>query len=259
MEPSDLVESLVAAFPIFVEHRLETLGVVADRGLTETITNAVAGLGDSLEMLATLPPQDQVKSPLELVREATLPFGEALLDRQVTVPERDEWAVAVHPEDLYELYPASSRDLGEDAWQLHLAWGISKARVVAGMVPASPPAAPATVDRGPTAALFGLDPLRRGELASELGARGYRSLLWRNPAALEKANSELLEVAFVYLGHPAAHDAIRTLAAQGTRVVAVTELVNDLEVAGMMALGAEDVVELDGVVDRLDRLLPRLV
>jgi hypothetical protein len=257
-EEDNLGASLVTAFPGYIKQRLASLGVTFDDDLDEVVVAAVGDLAKSLDALASLPLQDQVKSPLELVREATAPITKVLSNRRVSTPDRDAWAVEVHPEDLYDLYPASSRDLSEEAWQLHLAWGVDKARVVAGVVPAAPEQATTQRSVMPTVALFGIEQQRREDLIGQLGSRGYRGLVWRNPAALEAASVDSPVVVFVDLRHPKAHDAIRLLHAEGVRVVAVADQVNDLIMPGLMALGAEEVLELSRVVAQLDRLLPRI-
>ena len=255
-EGTDLAAALVAAFPWYINKRLDVLGVAFDDNLDAVVETAVGDLTSALQALASVPAQSQVKSPLELVREATAPITRVLCSREVATPDRDEWTAAAHPDDVYGLYPASSRDLSEEAWQLHLAWGIDKARIVAGVVPATPDQVATEPSGLPAVALFGIEEQRREQLITELGARGYRGLVWRNPAALETAESPV--VVFVDLRHPNAHDAIRSQRAAGTRVVAVADQVNDLAVPGIMALGAEEVLELSRVVAQLDRLLPRI-
>ena len=257
-EEYDLGTALVTAFPGYIRQRFATLGVTVDDDLDGVVAATVGHLAKSLDTLAGLPLQDQVKSPLELVREATAPITRLLSNRRVSTPDRDAWAVEVHPDDLYDLYPASSRDLSEEAWQLHVAWGVDKARVVAGVVPAAPEQATAKRSAIPAVALFGVEQQRREELIGELGSRGYRGLVWRNPAALEAASVDSPVVVFVDLRHPKAHDAIRFLHAEGVRVVAVADQINDLIMPGLMALGAEEVLELSSVVAQLDRLLPRI-
>lgn len=254
-EFDELARALVAAFPGYLHDRLDELGVAVDGAVAEAVDAAIGELSRSLQRLAQLPPQDQVKSPLELVRDATVPISAVLAAGAVAPVPRDEWAVAIHPEDVYELYPASSRDLGEEAWQMHLAWGIDKARVVGGMVPAASEPPPASPRPGPAVALFGI--ADRGPLIADLERRGYRCLVWRNPAAL--ATTERPVLVLVDLRHPTAHDAIRSLNADGTRVVAVSDRVDDFVMAGVMALGAEEVVELRHITGRLDRLLPHIV
>jgi hypothetical protein len=57
----------------------------------------------------------------------------ALAEAGTPPVRRDPAAVAALPGDLYDLAPASSRPLGDAAWEAHMAWGAAKA---AAMTPA---------------------------------------------------------------------------------------------------------------------------
>jgi hypothetical protein len=255
-----LAASLVVAFPRFVEGKLASLGVEPD---TEVVKAAEAGcisLGHALNELvyASLPMQSE--SPLQLVRMATQPIAEALAAAGVPVPMRDERAVEIHPEDVYDLYPASSRELGDDVWQLQMQWGLEKARVVAGMVPAPAEHVTAEPSAGvPAVALFGLGRESRDAISASLAGLGYEPLVWRNPAALASGVGRSPTLVLVDLAHPGAHEAIRVLVAADVRVVAVGAHVDDLVAPGIMALGAQEVIQLDRLLDRLPDLLPRIV
>ena len=203
------------------------------------------------------PSAQQARSPLELIRDATRPVTDALASLAVPVPERDDWEQSQHPEDVYQLYPASSQDLGEDAWRLHLQWGMDKAKAVAGVVPDTTPE-----DRSPrlpAVALFGLPLEERQPVVDFIAERGYRALLWRNPAALAEVPVERPLLAVVDLRHPSARSAISTLVGDGIKCVAVADYVDDLIAPGLLALGAAEVIELTRLAGRLDGLLPRLV
>jgi hypothetical protein len=65
-------------------------------------------------------------------------------------------------------------------------------------------------------------------------------------------------LALVDLSHATAEDAIRRLAGAGIRVLAFGDGVTDFTQAAMMALGAEEVIESDRIVDLLQRRLPRI-
>jgi hypothetical protein len=254
-----LAAALVAAFPQFVEDRLAALGVEPETDLVYAAEAGCISLSHALNELvyASLPKQGE--SPLQMVRIATQPLSEALAAAGVPAPQRDERAVEIHPEDVYGLYPASSRELGDEVWQLHMQWGLDKARVVAGMVPATATAAGSGVVVRPSVALFGVGREERDVLAHAAAALGYENLVWRNPAALEGGIESRPTLVLVDLSHPAAHDAIRTISAAAIRVVAVGDSIDDLVIPGVMALGAEEVVALDRIVERLPGLLPRIV
>jgi hypothetical protein len=250
-----MASALIAAFPGYLAERLGSIGVAVDDGLAEAIATATSRLEQDLSGLLSQPVSAQVESPLELARRATGSVTDALTARGVPSVERDEWDRSNHPEDRYGLYPASSQDLGEEAWRLHLDWGIHKAEAVAGVVPREMPPSELSI---PTVALFGVPVHERARLQNAVESRGFQTQIWRNPAALEKAATTRPVLALVHLGHPAAHDAIRTLAGSGVRVVATGEGIDDLTRPGLMALGAEEAVALDRLLARLDRLLHHL-
>lgn len=253
--PGTLAATLAAAFPNYIEDKLGCLGVEMDSQIYEVIAAATAELETALYVLLESAPSDQRQSPLELVRRATIPITAHLSASSVLAPSRDEQDVAIHPEDKYDLYPATSADLGQQAWQAHIQWGIDKARSIAGLVPA----AAETAATMPSVALYGLAIDRRAVVVASLRERGYGALLWRNPAALAEGIGKRPKLVLVDLRHPDARDAVRRLVAAKVRVVAAGEGVDDFASAAVMALGAEEVVELDGLVERFDDLLPRLV
>ena len=255
-----LAAALVGAFPGFVEGKLNSLGVAAESDILYAAESGCIVLGHALHELMSTSLALQEHSPLELVRAATHPLSEALVAAGVPPPERDEYAAVLHPEDVYDLYPASSRELGEEVWDLHVRWGLDKAKVVAGMVPA-PAGQIATepVANHPAVALFGLPRERRDGISAALAELGYQMLVWRNPAALDAGLAQPPSLVLVDLSHPSAHDAIRSSAAAGARAVAVGDRVDDLATAAVMALGAETALDLDRLLDRLPGLLPRLV
>jgi hypothetical protein len=250
----DLAAALVAAFPRYLTDKIDELSVADGELLAEAVAAATTELEASLNELVATPPLDQTQSPLELVRRATAPISALLAELEVPPPARDEQAAEIHPDDVYDLYPATSRDLGEEAWRLHLQWGLEKARLVGGLIPADAE----KVATMPSVALFGVAMDLRDRLSSAIAERRFAVLLWRNPAALEEGIRRAPELVLVHLRHPNAHEAVRRLVASDIRVVAIGELVDDFMMAGVMALGAEDVVESDRIVDRLDDFLPRI-
>jgi hypothetical protein len=247
-----LAVALIGAFPGYLTGRLDSIGVAVDAGLDEAIVTATSRLERDLTDLLSRPASAQAESPLELVRRATEPVTEALSARDVPAVERDDWDRANNPGDRYGLYPASSQDLGDGVWRLHLDWGVHKAGAVAGVVPREAPKSDASV---PTVALFGVPVQERARLQDAIESHGFNTQLWRNPAALEDAPVTRPVLALVHLDHPAAHDAIRKLAGSGIRVVATGEGINDLTTPGLIALGAEEAMALDRLLARLDRLL----
>ncbi len=256
-EPDDLIGELVGAFPGYINARLAELGAPASNEIDDAVIAAATALEAGLRELLRQPAAYQARSPLELIRDATQQVTTALVGIGVRAPERDEWQQSQHPDDLYDLYPASSRDLGEEAWRLHLQWGIDKAASVAGVVPDTTHGE--SVPRLPAVALFGLPPDERQPIIDVIVARGYRVLVWRNPAALAEVAAEDPVLVIVDNRHPEAHGAIGTLVGQGVRCVAVAEGADELVAPGLLALGAADVIELAQLAARLDGLLPRPV
>jgi hypothetical protein len=251
----DLAAALVAAFPAYLGRCLAGLGVANEGAVTRAVDIGTGRLAANLADLLTTPASDQSRSPLELVREATLPMTAVLTDLGVPPARRDEWEISAQPADQFGLFPASSQELGEEVWQLHLQWGIEKAQLVAGVVPAQPADAAPSL---PSVGVFGVPAERRAGLIEAVGAQGYQALVWRNPADLAGGAIGGAELVIVDVSHPHAHGTIRSIADGGVRVVATGEAIGDLAMPGLLALGAEEVVELGSLVDRLEDLLPRL-
>ncbi len=251
-DADQLIAALVQSFPEHIWQRLDDLGLVGGSGIATAIARGSDELASHLRELLGLPAVDQARSPLELVRDATVPVTAFLEQLGMRAPNRDAWHSREQPDDPFDLYPATSRDLGEEVWRLHMEWGISKAQAVAGLVPK-----PAGSTQ-PAVALYGVPAEGREELITAAAAQGYRSLIWRNPAALAEARIERPVLAIVHLDHPEAHAAIRALADDGIRTIAVGDAVDDLMLPGLMALGAAHAVASDRIVGRLHELLPRI-
>ena len=253
-EAGPLIAALVEAFPAYLWGRLHEIGIVGGTPVTAAVAESAASLATDLNEILDVPVAEQTRSPLEAVRHATQVVTAVLADLGVRAVDRDQWETDTHPEDRYGLYPGSSDELGEEAWQLHLSWGLAKAKAVAGVVPAGREA-----PQVPAVAVFGMPIEDRGQFADAIAKRGYRVLLWRNPAALERASIERPTLVLVDLRHPGAHEALRFLKQRGVRTVAVGDEVDDLTMPGILALGAEDVDALSGLAARLARLLPQIV
>lgn len=251
--PARLHTAIVATFPSYVRERLQRLGVAEDDALADALA-AATGVLDA--QLAELGEGSLRESPLEIVRIATEPLTAVLRERGIAPVPRDARSEELHPHDVYDLYPATSRDLGEDVWRIHMEWGIERARQVAGVVPASPGGGQPVAM--PAVALFGLSEPRRSQVADALRSMGYRPLLWRNPAALEAGLAGMPRLVIVDLDHREADSAIRQ-SVDTARVVAIGKGIDDFAEAATMALGAEEVVDSDRILDRLGALLPRLV
>lgn len=121
-----LADVLTAAFRPYVSARLES--DVA--GLEEAITAGEVWLKSELGWLLALPYAEQPRGPLEVFQEAIRFPTEAMRAAGIEPVVRDEVAVNALPGDIYDLAPASSRDLGEEVWEAHLRWGAAKAEAL---------------------------------------------------------------------------------------------------------------------------------
>lgn len=101
-------------------------------GLSEALGEGRRWLRDALECLLGRPYPLQDRGPLELFQEA-MRFPTVVLQAAGYPPvPRDDLTRNALPGDLYDLAPASSRDLGEEVWRAHLAWGATKAAAMTG-------------------------------------------------------------------------------------------------------------------------------
>ncbi len=204
-------------------------GAVADPVLDRLIDEIEGRLTE----WSALPAQGQRRTPLEIVRTA---FG-------AEVPA--------------ELVPVTSRDLGEQAWRAHVAWGMARAEVIAGLVPASNSADSAPA-QGVLVATVSTNVMDRTRIAETVESLGARNVVWRNPGAVaEGLDSSSPAVAFVDLEHAAAHDVIRTLVAAGVRTVAYGPHVDDHALAAARALGASEVMPRSRFFRSIESLVPR--
>lgn len=126
-----LVEKLVEAYPFHVHERLGR----DVEGMEGAVEEGRRWLEAALTQLLSQSFAAQRRGPLELFQEA-LRFPTArLMAAGVDPVARDPVAESALPGDLYDLAPASTRDLGEEVWAIHLAWGAVKAAAIT----ASPP------------------------------------------------------------------------------------------------------------------------
>lgn len=126
-EAQRLRAALVAAYRPWIEERLARLGCPVDDALDAAMADGERWLEEALGDLLGRPFEAQARGPLEIFQEA-MRFPTAVLEAMGAEPVgRDEVARAALPGDHYDLAPASSSQLGEHAWQAHLAWGAAKA------------------------------------------------------------------------------------------------------------------------------------
>lgn len=127
-----LANALVEAYPGHVRSRL---GEHPVEGLEAAIAEGEAWLAEKLTELLSQPFDAQRRGPLEVFQEAMRFPTEHLVAAGAAPKPRDPTTESALPGDVYDLAPASSRDLGDELWAIHLAWGASKAAALT----ASPP------------------------------------------------------------------------------------------------------------------------
>ena len=230
---AEVREAFVAAFEPYVRARAEArlAGFVVAAGFSEAEA-ALAGesleaafgqgrtwLAERLGELASEPFAEQRRGPLELFQEAMkFPTG-ALAAAGVPPPERDEAVVNALPGDLYDLAPATSRDLGEEAWAAHLAWGAAKARAL----------------RPPTVGVLSRNLMDKSKLEGALRAAGMRTAPVEGGGELPEGLSVLL----ADVEHPAAREAVERAAAAGVPCAAFGPHVDKEALAAAEQWGAQ--------------------
>lgn len=125
-----LIDALVEAYEPFVRSRLRQQDLDAPPGLDQALGEGRAWLREALEELLGLPFPHQPRGPLEVFQEAMQFPTDVLADSGAPPVGRDEVAANALPGDLYGLAPASSSEISQEVWHLHLAWGAVKARAM---------------------------------------------------------------------------------------------------------------------------------
>lgn len=125
----DLARTFTLAYRPYVEATLESRHIDPTQ-IADAITEGEAWLHQALTDLLDLPFAQQRRGPLEVFQEAMQFPTEALQALGVPPVARDEVTTNALPGDVYDLAPASSRDLGEALWQAHLTWGVRKAQAL---------------------------------------------------------------------------------------------------------------------------------
>lgn len=118
-----LAAELVAAYEPYVREKAARFGV----DLSAAINSGRTWLDEQLIGELSNPYARQQRGPLEIFQAAMSFPTEVLLSEGLEQPPRDAMAVRALPGDHFDLAPASSRDIGEDVWAAHLAWGVAKA------------------------------------------------------------------------------------------------------------------------------------
>jgi hypothetical protein len=136
--PAALAEAVDAALPGWVERSVARIATAYWGHVPGEVRAAATGAGERarvevgrelLELLAT-DVDHQRSNPLAVLRRAVR-YPTALL-REAGVPPvvRDEFAERAFPDDVYDLSPATWRDVDESLHEPGLAWGAWKAKTV---------------------------------------------------------------------------------------------------------------------------------
>jgi hypothetical protein len=86
-------------------------------------------IGPEVRALLAADIDDQRTNPLAILRRAVAYPTEVLRGAGVPPVERDEFAVAAFPDDVYDLAPAAFADVDESLREPGLLWGAAKAHV----------------------------------------------------------------------------------------------------------------------------------
>lgn len=126
-----LLAALVAVYPDHVRARVED----PPPGLEAAIEEGRRWLESELVALLEEPFADQRRGPLEVFQEGMRFPTECLRSAGRAPAPRDPATEVALPGDIYDLAPASTRELGEEVWEVHIAWGVTKARSITGSPP----------------------------------------------------------------------------------------------------------------------------
>ncbi len=247
-------EAMLHAYAPHIARRLGALGVPLT-DVADAVDVGQRWLAVAYREQRELPPTEQRRSPLELFQAACAFPTERLDELGVEYPDRDEVTESALPGDVFDLAPASSQELGDDVWKVHVAWGVARAAVVAGVVPRG---AVEPERRTVGVAVVTSNLMDRTRIVDTAAAAGLSTVVWRNPGAVEQglATSDPI-VAFLDLEHAAADDIVRMLAGAGVRTIAYGPHVDDIAMARARSLGARDVVPRSRLFRKLVDWLPR--
>lgn len=190
--------------------------------LDDALEQGRSWLEDRLGEFLETPFAEQTRGPLEIFQEAIKFPTEVLAAAGVPIPERDAVTANALPGDLYDLAPATSRDLGEEAWTAHLAWGAAKAHAM----------------RLPTVGVLSRNLMDRSKLESSLRAAGMQpapiSDLGELPADLSAILADL--------EHPSAKDVVEQATETGVPCAAFGPHINQEALATAKTWGAQEAV-----------------
>ncbi len=133
-----LADGVEAALPGWVAASVvRRLGTELPEGLPEDFEDQVIAAGRSaaeevggrVRELLSLDIDEQWTNPLTLIRTAIRYPTAILRDVGAETVTRDEQSKRFHPDDVFDLTPASFAELGQAVHDLGLSWGAAKAHV----------------------------------------------------------------------------------------------------------------------------------
>lgn len=227
--------AFVAAYPRYVANVLAQRGIAIQTVIADGIVVGTSVLDGLLASLEVTPMGLQRQSPLELFREALRPVHDALEVAGVDAPPLDDQQRALLPWDTYALSPGSSRQLGEQAHEAHIRWGLQKARAQSQRPRAGLLCAEADAPR----------------LLQQLNELGYE--------VCKLPSSRPLTLGLVDIEMPGADSVIADVSVAGVRVVAFGSQPDDMVQVRTKALGAGVVVSRDDLLSDVAAYLPTIV
>jgi hypothetical protein len=217
---SVVVDAFVAAYPAFLKSRLDSVAPAAN--VDDGVRQGAQWLDAELKQWATRSATAQRRGPLQIFQTAVAFPTAALETAGVPPPGRDASSEQALPGDIYGLAPASSRDIGGEAWRAHIEWGIAKAKLVADVVPATDKrtgGAGSGASVGLALAAVTMSQADRAVVHLVAAERGLPVKHWRNPGAIVSGlAAEVPRWAVVDVDHAAADEAVRALSEAGVKI-----------------------------------------
>lgn len=249
--------TFTAAYRPYLFDLFGRLGLLVTDRVDEAITRGERWLAEELATLDARSPASLRRGPLEIFQEA-MRFPTAALEADEVAPAlRDAVQESALPGDIYGLAPASSRDLGEAVLAIHIAWGVARARALAGGSPLSDSKSAIVVV--PRAAVAVPDALVRETVKVALENAGYATTLWRNPAEAEtSAGTRAIHVAVLDSDHPVVDDLLEVCTREDIPGIVVGDDPDDVSQARFLALGAVRVIDRELFVSNAAAILPRI-
>ena len=234
----NLVTSMLAVYSSYVEERLDELRIARPASFDAALAESGAWLRTNLEALLARPFDEQRRGPLEVFQEAMRIPTDALAAVGTPVVPRDPGSVAALPGDVYDLAPASSRRLGDDVWEAHLAWGATKAK---------------SFERPRQVGLLSVNLMDRSRVEPLVERSGAKLVVWAEGKAV--AGGVKPDLGLVDLATPGALVAIEEWVQAAVRVIAFGPHVDRESLRKARQSGAEQVLARSVFFEKLGELL----